>query len=378
MKPERWSLGWPIGWGTALLILLMALGLVVAAIRYTWGIGAIANLSDAYPWGLWIGFDVLTGVALAAGGFTMAATVYVFGLEKYRPVVRPAILTAFLGYLLVVAALLIDLGRPWAIWKPLVYWQPTSAMFEVAWCVALYTLVLALEFSPAVFERLGLEAPLTMIRRITIPLVIAGVILSTLHQSSLGSLFLIVPHKLNVLWHTPILPVLFLVSAIMVGPAMVIFEGVVSARLFHREPEIGILADLGRTLSHLLGLYLVLKVTDLVFRGATEAMLTVSTQSVSLWVELMAGVVLPLAMLLAPEMRRSVRDLFAASCLILGGVLLNRLNVAVIGIKVPHWQHYVPSWMEIAISAAIVAAGLLAFRLAIRYLPIYGEGTPAH
>jgi Ni/Fe-hydrogenase subunit HybB-like protein len=307
----------------------------------------------------------------------MAATVYVFGLEKYRPVARPAILTAFLGYLLVVAALLVDLGRPWAIWKPLVYWQPTSVMFEVAWCVALYTLVLALEYSPALFERLGLQAPLRIIRGITIPLVIAGVILSTLHQSSLGSLFLIVPHKLNVLWHTPILPVLFLVSAIMAGPAMVIVEGVVSARLFRREPEIEILAGLGRGLPYLLGLYLVLKVTDLVFRGAAEAMLTVSTQSVSLWLELMAGVVLPLSMLVAPEIRRNVRELFIASCLILGGVLLNRLNVAVIGIKVTHWQSYFPSWMELAVSAAIVAAGLLAFRLAVRHLTIYGEGARA-
>lgn len=374
MRPE-WL---RIGWGTGLLAALTGLGLVVAAVRFVGGIGAVANLNDAYPWGLWIGFDVLTGVALAAGGFTMAATVYVFGLEKYRPVVRPAILTAFLGYLLVVVALLVDLGRPWAIWHPLVFWQPTSVMFEVGWCVFLYTLVLALEFSPPVFERLGLRAPLRIIRRITIPLVIAGVILSTLHQSSLGSLFLIVPHKLDVLWHTPLLPILFLASAVMVGPAMVIFEGVVSARLFGREPEREVLAGLGRGLAYLLGLYLALKVTDLVFRGATEAVLTVTPQSISLWLEMVAGVVLPLAMLIALGVRESPRGLFGAACLIVGGVLLNRLNVAVVGIKVAHWQSYFPSWMEFAISAAILAGGLLAFRLAVHYLPIYGEEAHVH
>jgi Ni/Fe-hydrogenase subunit HybB-like protein len=213
-----------------ILGILVGFGALTALYRYIRGIGPMSNLSDAYPWGLWISFDLLCGVALGAGAFMMAATVYILGVERYRPILRPAILTGFLGYVMVVLALLVDLGRPERIWHLMIYWNPHSVLFEVGWCVMLYTTVLALEFSPLVFERLGLKTPLKLIHAITVPLVILGVVLSTLHQSSLGSMFLAMPSKLNPLWYSALLPVFFFVSAAAVGLAMVIGESTLSAQ----------------------------------------------------------------------------------------------------------------------------------------------------
>ena len=238
--------------------------------RFTGGLAAVTNLSDRYPWGMWIGFDILCGVGLAAGGFTVTAIVYIFNLKKFQPIARPAVLTAFLGYGLVVVALLYDLGRPWNIWRPLVHWNPHSVMFEVGWCVTLYTTVLALEFSPLIWERLGWERPQRVIHAFQIPLVLAGVLLSTLHQSSLGSLFLIAPEHLHPLWWTPRLPFVFYTSAIGVGLAMVIFESRLSSRVFGRELEMDILAPLGKGIVVAQLVYLVLRLEDLITRGVLQ------------------------------------------------------------------------------------------------------------
>src|SRR6516165_2264638 len=192
----------------AIFLLIMAAGIYCTFGRSFRGLGASTNLSDQFPWGLWIGFDVMCGVMMAAGGFTLTAAVYIFHLEEFRPIVRPSILTAFLGYLLVIVALLFDLGRGYNIWHPLVMWNPHSVMFEVGWCVTLYTTVLALEFAGVALERFQLNKLLRVQKILLVPLVIAGVMLSTLHQSSLGSLYLIVPNKLHPFWYTPILPVL--------------------------------------------------------------------------------------------------------------------------------------------------------------------------
>src|ERR1035437_3087613 len=180
----------------------MAAGAYATYLRVRYGLGGVTNLSAQFPWGIWIGFDILCGVGLAAGGFTLVAVVHIFNVERYKPILRPAILTAFMGYVLVVLALLFDLGRPDRVWHPLVMWNPHSVMFEVGWCVTLYTTVLALEFLPLVLERFRLERARLMLRRSMIPLVIHTVILSTLHQSSLGTLFLIMPQKMNALWYT--------------------------------------------------------------------------------------------------------------------------------------------------------------------------------
>ena len=252
----------------AVLVLILAAGFYSTVLRFTKGLGAATNLSDQFPWGLWIGFDVLCGVGLAAGGFTLAAIVYVFHIERFHAVLRPSILTAFLGYALVAVALLFDLGKPYNIWHPLVMWNPHSVMFEVAWCVMLYLTVLALEFSPAVLERFHLHKPLRVVKAATIPLVIVGVLLSTLHQSSLGSLFLIVPTKLHPYWYSPLLPVFFFISAVGVGMAMVIFESNLSSRAFGREIEMPLLEVLGRAMAVVLAIYGLLKFQDLWGRGA--------------------------------------------------------------------------------------------------------------
>jgi Ni/Fe-hydrogenase subunit HybB-like protein len=238
----------------AVAVALMTAGFIAAVWRFSMGLGATTNLADTFPWGLWIGFDILVGVGLAAGGFTIAATVHLFNIERFKPILRPTILTAFLGYLLVIAGLMVDLGRPWAIWHAIIYWNPTSVMFEVAWCVMLYTAVLALEFSPVILERYNLQRPLKIIKAIAIPLVVLGVVLSTLHQSSLGSLFLIIPGRMHPLWYSNIIPFLFFISCVAAGLCMTIFESFLSSRAFGREIELPLLTELARVVVVVLAL----------------------------------------------------------------------------------------------------------------------------
>jgi Ni/Fe-hydrogenase subunit HybB-like protein len=362
----------------ALLVLwAMLLGAIVIGVaRFALGLGSVTNLSDRFPWGLWVGFDVMTGVALAAGGFTVAAAVYVFHLERYRPLLRPAIVTGFLGYLLVIVNLMLDLGRPYRIWHPLIMWNPHSVMFEVAWCVTLYTLVLALEFGQIVLERLGRTTLLHITRLALPPLVIAGVILSTLHQSSLGTLFLIVPGKLHLLWYTPFLPILFFISAIAVGLAMVVVESYVSARAFRRALEVPLLVDLGRVTFVVLSIYLGVKVIDLMIRGAWVYALTLSPEGLLFDLEVVLGILAPMA-LLSVNGGRSPRGLVVAAALVVFGVVLNRLNVAITGMLAGSHALYVPSWMEVEVTLASIGAGVLAYRWIAQHLPLFPQQTPS-
>jgi Ni/Fe-hydrogenase subunit HybB-like protein len=356
--------------------LLVAAGAYAAFLRFSRGLGAATHLSDQFPWGLWIGFDVLCGVGLAAGGFTLAAIVHVFNIERYRPILRPAILTAFLGYLLVIVALLFDLGRPYRIWHPLIMWNPHSVMFEVAWCVTLYTTVLALEFAPTIFQRLGWIGPLRWMRIVSIPLVIAGVILSTLHQSSLGSLYLIVPNKLHPLWYTPILPLLFFVSAICVGFAMTIFESWHSSRAFGKELESGLLASMARVLAVLLLVYLILRFLDLSQRGALPRLAEPSGEARFFFLEIAFWVVAAVLLFL-PAVRARAGALYAASLLVIFGFVTNRLNVSVTGMEAGSGVRYVPKWTEVAVTLAIVAVGFAIFRFAVQHLPVFSENGDA-
>jgi Ni/Fe-hydrogenase subunit HybB-like protein len=364
-------------WKTILMIVLLA-GLYATVLRFTRGLGASTHLSDAFPWGLWIGFDVLCGVMLAAGGFLLTATVYIFNLEKFKPIIRPTVLTAFLGYSLVVVALMFDLGRPYRIWHPLVMWNPHSVMFEVAWCVMLYTTVLALEFAPIVFERLRLKGPTRILHAISIPLVIAGVLLSTLHQSSLGSLYLIVPEKLNPLWYSPLLPVFFFISAVAVGLAMVIFESWMSAKAFHKQLEMPLLQSLGRVLLVVLGVYAVLRFEDLLNRGVLP-MLQHSTYETELFfLEVVIGLLLPIALLANPRIRATAGGLYLSAVLVVLGFVTNRLNVSITGMEGAAGVHYIPKWTELAVTASIIGAGFTIFALAVKHLPIFPESAAQH
>ncbi|MBM3175965.1 MAG: Ni/Fe-hydrogenase cytochrome b subunit [Chloroflexi bacterium] len=356
--------------GTTIITAIVIACLPAFIIRYIYGLGAISNLSDGRPWGLWISFDLYCGVALAAGGFTLAAVVYIFGQEKYHPIARPAILTAFLGYLLVILALLVDLGQPWYIWHAMIYWNWHSPLFEVAICVMTYTAVLALEFSPAVFERLNWNVPLRIIRSIQIPLVIAGVVLSTLHQSSLGSMLLMMPYSLNPLWYTPILPLLFLASAIAVGPAMVIFESTISGRVFGHRIGQDIMAGLGRAIPYILSIYLLLKLVDLTARGSIGLIFTEYPLNLLWWAEILIGAVAPIILLSMPSVRQSSRKVFWSATLVIIGLVLNRFNVSLIALAPRPGTIYLPSLMELAISIGLVADALLVIILAHRLLPM--------
>jgi len=352
-------------------ILLMLAGFYAAYVRYFQGLGAATNLSDNFPWGLWIGFDLLVGVGLAAGGFVIAATVHIFHIKKYEPIARPSILTAFLGYLMVIVALLVDLGQPWRIWHALIMWNPHSVMFEVAWCVMLYTTVLAFEFSPMLLERLGWRVPLKMVRAIYVPLVVAGVLLSTMHQSSLGTLYVIAPGKLHPLWYSPLLPVFFFISAIAGGLAMTIFESYMSKRAFKRGLEMDLLSGLGRVSVVVLAVYLMLRANDLLMRGVFGEVFRLTTESVLFWGEIGLGVILPMILFAVPKVRNNEHGLFFTAMLTLMGFVINRLNVAVTGLQGSSGAHYFPSWMEVAVTMSIVAVGFMAFALATKYLKVF-------
>jgi Ni/Fe-hydrogenase subunit HybB-like protein len=350
---------------------LMAAGFYATVVRFTQGLGKSTNLNDQFPWGIWIGFDVLCGVMLAAGGFTLTAAVHIFNIKRLRPIVRPTVLTAFLGYLLVCVALMYDLGRPYRIWHPLVMRNPHSVMFEVAYCVMLYTTVLSLEFAPIVLERFNWQKPLKIIRAILIPLVIGGVILSTLHQSSLGTLYLIMPEKLHPFWYSPLLPVFFFVSALAVGLAMTIFESSMSSKHFGRQLELPILQELGRVLFVVLAVFAILRFEDLLHRGVLGLLFKPGYEMYLFWLELALSLILPLALLSRRAVRQSADGLYAAAVLVVLGFITNRLNVSITGLESAAGMHYIPKWTEIAVTGAIIAAGFALFGLAAKYLPIF-------
>jgi Ni/Fe-hydrogenase subunit HybB-like protein len=303
------------------------------------------------------------------------AAVHIFNAERFRPIVRPALLTAFLGYLLVVVALMFDLGFPWRIWHPLIMWNPRSVMFEVGWCVTLYTTVLALEFSPLVFEKLRMERPLRIIHFIQIPLVIAGVILSTLHQSSLGSLYLIVPGKLHPLWYTSMLPVLFFVSAIAIGIAMTIFESAMSEKHLGHHLDKAIVLYLSRILLVVLIFHGVLRLRDLYKRHALQYAFTGSYESILFLVEVTLTILVPILLLSIPRIRLNPRALYFVATTVVIGFMVNRLNIAITGMESYAGVRYFPKWTEISVTVAIVAAGFAIFGMAVKYLPIFEHGT---
>ncbi len=354
----------------AIFALILAAGAYATYLRVRYGLGGSTNLSDQFPWGIWIGFDVMCGVALAAGGFTLVAIVHIFNIEKYRPILRPAILTAFLGYVLVVVGLLYDLGRPDRLWHPLVMWNPHSVMFEVAWCVMLYTTVLFLEFLPMVFERFGWHRPLDWIHRISVPLMILGVLLSTLHQSSLGTLFLIVPEKLDPLWYTPILPLLFYLSSIAAGLAMTIFESWHSSRAFGRALELPLLAGIARVLAVVMSVYLWVRFLDLSHRHVLGLLFQNRVESWLFDLEIGLAIV-PTVLLFQSAVRMRPGALYACSVMVVFSFIANRLNVGTTGLEAGSGTHYIPKWSEVAVTLSIVAAGFAIFRFIAHHFPVF-------
>ncbi len=315
---------------------------------------------------------MLCGVMLAAGGFTLTAAVHIFNIKKLHPIVRPTVLTAFLGYILVSVALLFDLGRPYRIWHPLIMRNPHSVMFEVAMCVMLYTTVLSLEFAPVVLEHFKLYKPLAILSKISVVVVIFGVILSTLHQSSLGTVYLIMPNKLHPFWYSPILPAFFFLSAIAVGLAMTIFESSMSSKYFGRALELSILQLLGRVLVVVLGVYAILRFEDLFHRHMLGQIFVNGYEQRLFWVEAFL-ILCPLFLLMVKKVRMSPQGLYLAAVMVVLGFIANRLNVSITGIEWSAGLHYIPKWTELAITGAIIAVGFAIFGLVAKYLPIFPE-----
>jgi Ni/Fe-hydrogenase subunit HybB-like protein len=357
-------------WRVVFLV-IMALGIYSTYVRYLHGLGAVSNMSDQFPWGFWIGFDCLCGVMLAAGGFCMVGAVYLFNVESLHSVVRPAVLTAFLGYLLFIVGLLFDLGRPWFIWHQLIYMNPHSVMFEVGFCVMTYTTVLFFEFLPNVFERLNWKTPIKWIHRIYPLLIVAGILLSTLHQSSLGSLYLIMPSKLHPFWYSPALPFFFFGSAVAVGLAMTIFESTQSAKALGRHLELSVLVRLGGALLVALWVNALLRFEDFFHRGLLLQIVRPSYEAYFLWLELALSFVIPIVLLSLKKIRLSPNGLYLASVISLFGFITNRLNVSLIGFETYVGHHYVPKWTEFSVTLMIIAMGFALFRVAVQYLPIF-------
>jgi Ni/Fe-hydrogenase subunit HybB-like protein len=346
----------------------------VTVIRFTKGLGAVTHLSDQFPWGLWIGFDLLCGVGLAAGAFTLTAVVHLFNLKKFEPIVRPTILTGFLGYAFVIVALLLDLGQPWRIWHAIVYWNPHSVMFEVAWCVMLYTTVLAVEFAPVVLERFGFHAPARLIHRLITPLVILGVLLSTLHQSSLGTLYLIVPSKLHPLWYSPMMPLHFYISAIGAGIGMVILESYLSKRAFNRHLEMDLLEPLARGMVVALGIYGLMRLQGIYRNHAFGSILDFGYEGRMFVLEFTLGVILPVVLMSFRRLRSHPDWLVGGAFLAVLGFVMNRLNISITGMEAASGTRYLPSGMEIIVSVGLVATGMAVFAFAVRNFSIFPGG----
>jgi Ni/Fe-hydrogenase subunit HybB-like protein len=361
--------------------IIVIMGLILTVLRFTKGLGATTNLSDNNPWGIWIGFDLLVGVALAAGGYVTSAAVYIFGMKRYHAAVRPAILTGFLGFALVVFALHYDVGRPWRLPYPfLVSRGTTSLLFEVGACVATYLTVLFIEFSPAAMEWLGIKKARSIVVKLTMLLTIFGVILSTLHQSSLGALFLIVPSKLHPLWYSHYIPIYFFVTSVIAGLSMVIFESTLSHHYFHdrldeahKAGHDDLALGFGKAAAWVLAGYFVIKVIGVAVDNNWHYLAT----GYGAWflVEIIGFVALPALFYGIGVREKNTKIIRWTAAWAVLGIILNRFNVSMIAFnyRLPAAERYFPHWMEIGISVFIVTVGILVFRFIVTRMPIMYE-----
>jgi Ni/Fe-hydrogenase subunit HybB-like protein len=369
--------------GMKVLTVVMLAGLGVGLYRMFFGLSAVTNLNDQYPMGLWIGVDVATGVALAAGGFTTGALVYVLRREHFHAVIRPALLTALLGYTFVAIGLLFDLGRWYNVWHPAIptMWQGNSVLFEVGMCVMCYLTVLYIEFAPVVLERLigrfsgrfdaMLQLANFILERFMFLFIPAGVVLSCLHQSSLGALTVIAPYKMHPLYWSRLSPIFFLSSAIAVGFPMVIVESLLGSRAFGRKPEMEVLTPLSRMTPWLLGVYIALKLGDMLWRGTQVYLFQWSPAVVAFWIEFGLLTVVPFFLFLSSDVRQSPGALFTAALMYVFGVLLNRCAVFFIAYEPLYAEKaYVPALGEFALTIGLIATIMFAYRTAVTWLPV--------
>ena len=361
---------------TFILLFFIVAGSAAIVYRLIFGLGATTNLNDSYPWGFWLGLDVLGGVAMAAGGFIIACAVYIFNWKKYRPIVRPAILTAFLGYLMAVVAICLDIGHPFRIWHPMFMWQYHSVMWVVAMHVIFYTTTLALEFSPMLFERLGWEKARKAVGRVMVGAVIFGVMLSTLHQSSLGAVYLIAESKMSPLWWDTKLPFQFLVSAVAMGLAMVSLETMLSRKFLGHEVDKEIFYGLARGTLIILFFYLLLKLYQLFVVAGVGLAFDGSLEANMYLLEMLIGVVIPVALLAMKSVRTNIHRIFSINLMVITGVLLNRLNVGLFSMETyfsSQGMSYSPTWMEFLVSLGIISLGIFLYKMSAKHLPLFSH-----
>ncbi len=356
-----------------LLSMLVLVGVFAGVGRLFMGLGASTALTDHYPWGIWIGFDFLL-IAFSGVGFTMAGLVHVFRQEKYHAALRPAVLAGLMGYSAVLVILLIDLGRFDRFYNFLIFWNPHSPLFEICWCVLLYTTVLVIEVSPTVFERLKWDRPIRWVARAMLPVAIIGVTLSSLHQSTLGTLYLNMPHRLHALWYSPILPLLFFISSVMAGLSLAIFAYMAAVRIRGQQPDRDVLSGLAKIAGWVTLLYLVLKLGDILLAGELSALFAFDQMSILMWIELGFGAILPVVLLLVPALRGHMASQLCGAGLILFGVFMNRFNATMLAQSPPSGAGtYSPNIIEWLTVLGIIAGAVLAWYFGVRLFRILDE-----
>jgi len=362
---------------------IILLGIVLIVIRFINGIGSITNLSQDTPWGLWIGFDVVTGVAFAGGAYVLTFMVYILKMEKYRSIVRVTVLNGFLAYLFYAGALLLDLGRPWNVINPIIgnSFGTSSVLFLVAWHFLLYMIAELIEFSPAIAEWLGTRRARKVLSGLTMGAVIFGITLSTLHQSGLGALFLMAKDKIHPLWYSEFIPIMFLVSSVFAGLSMVIFEGSISHKVFfnqisekNHKAQSGILQGLAKICAGAMFAYFFLQL--LVFIHSKNWDLINTPMGYWFLFEMIGFVLVPMLLYLYSYRTRNIFLIRLAAIMTMLGIILNRLNISVIGFKWDAPVHYYPSWMEIIVTLTVIFTEILIFRWIINRMPVLRD-SPA-
>ena len=359
---------------------LIALMLAVLAARFILGLGAVTNLNDGYAWGLWVVVDVLIGSALACGGFSVAMMVYIFNRGEYHPLVRPALLTSLFGYTLAGVGVMFDLGRYWNFWH--IFWPGSwnlnSAMLETALCISVYILVMWIEFSPVLMEKWGLNVARKKLGKVLFFFIALGTVLPMMHQSSIGTLLILMGGQVNPLWQTPIVPLLYLLSAILMGYGVVLFESCLASSAYRREIETSMLGPMAKVMLGMLGVYLAVRVVDLTVRGAWGNAFDFGLVAVFFWIEMILFC-LPFALVATAEARRNPARLFlGGAAIMLGGSLL-RLNGYLIGYDTgPGWRYF-PSVPELLVTFGMTAVAVLGFIVVTRLFPVLPrEEASAH
>jgi Ni/Fe-hydrogenase subunit HybB-like protein len=375
--PAPAPLGGPL-WTTTTRILaaLVAIAGVILLVRFIFGLGAVTNINNGYTWGIWVVYDVVIGSAFACGGYSVALLVYIFNKGEYHPMVRPALLASLFGYTLAGVGVIFDLGRYWNFWH--IFWpgyaQPNSVMFEVALCISAYIVVMWIEFSPAFLDKFGKKDMKKKLNKALFFIIALGTVLPSMHQSSLGSMLVVFGYQIHPLWQSILLPLFYLMTALTIGFAVVIFEACLSSSGFKRPLEMHLLGKLSKVMLWMLSAYLVVRFADLVFRGALGSMFELNIEAFMFWVE-NALFIVPLVLLAKPQARRQPDKLFIAACALMAAGFILRINSYLVGYETGPGWHYFPSVPEIMVSIGMIALEILGYIVLVRYLPILSGNT---